>query len=263
MAFAVKNFQPKIVVIGAGRVGGHLAKRLAEKGLPPAQIFSRFAEHSGQLAGVVRAAQVLDFQKIMPDADWYILAVPDAAIGQVADQLAALKISGLVTHCSGATPVEVLAKHFPRSGVFWPMQSFSENYPPRWPGLPICLDAATLADCQFLEKMARRLGCKPFIVNELQRAQLHLAAVFANNFTNHCLTISEKILGEVGLPLAVLHPLVRATFEKALANSPAQSQTGPAARGDAETLARQLALLENHPDWQRVYREISASIQSV
>ena len=97
-------------------------------------------------------------------------------------------------------------------------------------------------------------------VNDEQRALLHVAAVFANNFANRCFAIAEKILDEKNLPFELLHPLMEETLAKALQDSPERMQTGPAIRGDEETVRRHLNLLSVHPEWQEIYREISENI---
>jgi predicted short-subunit dehydrogenase-like oxidoreductase (DUF2520 family) len=97
-------------------------------------------------------------------------------------------------------------------------------------------------------------------VNDEQRAVLHVAAVFANNFTNHCFSIAEKILDNADLPFEMLHPLMEETLAKAIMDSPAKMQTGPAVRGDEETINRHLLLLKKHPNWKTIYEDISNDI---
>jgi predicted short-subunit dehydrogenase-like oxidoreductase (DUF2520 family) len=99
-------------------------------------------------------------------------------------------------------------------------------------------------------------------LSSARRLQLHVAAVFANNFTNHVLGIADALLAEAGLPAELLHPLVRETVEKALTNPPFTVQTGPAVRRDAPTLAAHEAALATHPAWQDLYAQLTASIQA-
>ena len=99
-------------------------------------------------------------------------------------------------------------------------------------------------------------------LDSAQRLQLHVAAVFANNFTNHLLGIADALLTEAQLPAALRAPLVRETVDKALNNPPFAVQTGPAARRDAPTLAAHQAALAAHPAWRALYEQLTASIQA-
>lgn len=250
----------KIVIIGSGRIAWHLGKRLKGKGLPIAQVVSRTAQHAAPLAAALGAAWTDDWAQVRPDADWLLIAVRDDAIDEVGAALAPYVPDALATHTSGATPGEVLAPHFHRYGVFYPLQSFSMERTPAWSKIPFCVDAAAEADVLFLKKTAKIIGNLVYRVDDVQRAQLHVAAVFANNFANHCFALAEKILDEKDLPFEMLHPLMEETLAKALQDSPARMQTGPAMRGDADTMQRHLKLLEAHPKWQALYEQLSASI---
>jgi len=252
----------KVVLIGSGRIAWHLGKRLKGKGLPIAQVVSRTAEHAQALADVLGADWTDDWSQVRPDAEWLLLAVRDDAIDEVAAALAPFTGDALVTHTSGGTPGTVLAPHFKRYGVFYPLQSFSMDRTPLWSKIPFCVDAAEDSDVLFLKKVAKIIGNLVYRVNDAQRAQLHIAAVFANNFANHCFAIAEKILDEKDLPFEMLHPLMEETLAKALQDSPERMQTGPAVRGDLETVQRHLKLLEDHPEWQGLYERMSESIRT-
>lgn len=131
---------------------------------------------------------------------------------------------------------------------------------PVWSKIPFCIDARSEADVVLLMKVAKIIGNLAYRVNDDQRSVLHVAAVFANNFANHCFAIAEKIMEEKGLPFELLHPLMEETLAKALQDSPARMQTGPAMRGDTDTIRRHLEGLEQHPAWRELYRGMSQSI---
>jgi len=251
---------PKIVLVGAGRIAWHLGKRLKGKGLPIAQVITRNADHARDLGDSLSAAWSADPADVIPEADWIILAVRDDAIAMVADSLSPYVTEGLVTHTSGGTAGALLAQYFKRYGVFYPLQSFSLEHMPVWSKIPFCVDAATDADVLFLKKIAKTIGNLVYQVNDEQRAYIHVAAVFANNFANHCFAIAEKILDEKDLPFELLHPLMEETLAKALQDSPARMQTGPAVRGDHKTIQRHLQLLEIHPVWANLYEKLSLDI---
>lgn len=252
---------PKIVLVGSGRIAWHLGKRLKAKGLPVAQVLSRTASHAMSLAETLQTDWSDDWSEVLPDADWLLLAIRDDVIDDVAALLAPHVPEALVTHTSGGTPGSVLSPFFRRYGVFYPLQTFSMERTPVWSKIPFCVDAATEADMLFLIKIGKTISNLVYRVTDDQRAQLHVAAVFANNFANHCFAIAEQILSEKDLPFELLHPLMEETLAKALQNAPGKMQTGPAMRGDTDTINRHLKLLEQHPEWQNLYKKISDSIQ--
>lgn len=252
--------QPKIVIIGAGRIAGHLGKRLKSKGLAISQVISRTEGPVRELGESLRTNWSTALSDVLPEADWIILAVRDDAIESVAAILAPFVPGALLTHTSGGTAGQVLSKHFKRYGVFYPLQSFSHEHTPVWSKIPFCVDAADEQDVLFLKKMAKTIGNLVYQVNDEQRANLHVAAVFANNFSNHCFAIAEKIMNEKDLPFELLHPLMEETLAKALQELPAKMQTGPAIRGDIDTVNRHLQLLEGHSELQLLYTELSRSI---
>ena len=251
---------PVIAIAGSGRVAWHLGKRLKSKGLPVSQVLSRSAPNAKALANVLGCSATDQWAEIDPATDWLIIAVRDDAIATVAEQIAAVAPHLLATHTSGATPGIELAPFFTRYGVFYPLQSFSLERQPVWSKIPFCVDGAQADDVLFLRKMAKRIGNLVYQVNDQQRATLHVAAVFANNFANHCFAIAEKILDGADLPFEMLHPLMEETLAKAVQDSPAKMQTGPAARNDIETIEQHLSLLRNDPEWQQIYGDITSSI---
>jgi predicted short-subunit dehydrogenase-like oxidoreductase (DUF2520 family) len=250
----------KIVIVGAGRIAWHLGKRLKSKGLPVSQVISRTAENAETLAEILHSTWSDSPAEVLHDADWIIIAVRDDAIEEVAKAFAPYVQDTLVTHTSGGTAGAVLKPHFARYGVFYPLQSFSLEHTPVWSKIPFCVDAQSDSDVLLLKKIAKTIGNLVYHVTDEQRALLHVAAVFANNFANRCFAIAEKILDEKDLPFELLHPLMEETLAKALQDSPARMQTGPAMRGDVDTVRRHLNLLEKHPEWQEIYRELSENI---
>ncbi len=255
---------PKIVLVGTGRIAWSLGKRLKSKGLPIAQVFGRNSEQAAALGQALNCEWCTDPAALLEEARWLIMAVSDDAIGVVADQLSDyVSENTLVTHTSGATPGDILSQYFQRYGVFYPLQSFTKERQPVWSKIPFCVDACVPEEVLFLRKMAKIIGNLVYQVNDAQRAVLHVAAVFANNFANHCFTIAEKILDEADLPFELLHPLMEETIAKAVADSPSKMQTGPAVRGDFETLQRHIRLLEGNEAWQGIYKAMSEDIQGV
>jgi predicted short-subunit dehydrogenase-like oxidoreductase (DUF2520 family) len=115
----------------------------------------------------------------------------------------------------------------------------------------------------FLREIAERISGEVNVITSEQRKVLHLAAVFACNFTNHLLAISQEITEANKLDYSLLKPLISETLGKALAaEHPADVQTGPAVRNDLETLKRHEKMLEDDTDLRNLYRKLSRSIQT-
>ena len=252
----------KVVLIGAGNVGTHLARRMAGRGWPPVQVFSRQSDKAQAVARAIGSEAVHDLQKIRPDADVYLLAVRDDAIEEVAAQLAkVLNNNALVAHTSGATPSAVLAGHFQRYGVFYPLQTFSPGREPDFAKIPICVFAPATEDQAILQMLAGRISRSVQVVDDEQRATLHLAAVFVNNFVNLMYRIGSDIVQKEGIPFDALLPLIEETAQKVVDGCPpADAQTGPARRNDTATMQRHVDLLTGQPEWQQMYRLLSEAI---
>ena len=263
MSFIPPPTSLRIGLLGAGRVASQLGPALAAAGHHIAFVWSRTAPAAAALAARLPGAQALaTLAPPLPPADVYLLAVPDAA---VAPLLAATPwpAGALVAHLAGALPLSVFeAQPTVRGGVFYPLQTFSPGRAIDWPTVPLCIEAPDPTAEATLLALARSLSQHVRRLDSAQRLKLHVAAVFANNFTNHLLGIADALLAEAGLPPELLAPLVRETVAKALANPPFAVQTGPAVRRDAPTLAAHQAALAAHPAWQALYAQLTASIQS-
>jgi predicted short-subunit dehydrogenase-like oxidoreductase (DUF2520 family) len=98
------------------------------------------------------------------------------------------------------------------------------------------------------------------VIDDKQRLALHLAAAMANNFSNHMFALAEKVALEHKLDFDLLKPLIRETSEKVMTLKPADAQTGPAVRGDEDTMAKHRELLFDNPELMRLYNTISDSI---
>lgn len=254
----------RVVLLGAGRVAGQLAPALHRAGHQLAGVWSRNPATAAALAATVPGTPVLpapDFAAL-PPADVYLLAVPDAAIPGVLAQ-ARFPVGALVAHTSGTVPLSTFEEVVGIvGGVFYPLQTFSAERAVDWRTVPLCVEGATPAAQATLLALAHTLSGSVQAVGTPQRQAIHIAAVFACNFTNHLLGISQALLAQQQLPLALLAPLLHETVEKALAYPPFTVQTGPAARHDVPTLARHQAALAAYPAWLQVYNALTSSIQA-
>jgi predicted short-subunit dehydrogenase-like oxidoreductase (DUF2520 family) len=252
----------KIVCIGSGRLATQLMPALEAAGGEVVQIYNRSLAAGTTLAAKLRTGNVTtDITALTPHADIYILAVADDAIPSIAEQLHYLENEHAVfVHCSGVLTLDVIPCK--RRGVFYPLQSFSYQHDVDWHTTPLLVTGSTPAIAQELFVLARRISAAVYIIKDADKAILHMTAVWANNFTNHMLVIAEELCRKHGLDFSILHPIIRQTFEKALDAGPAESQTGPALRGDRKTMERHAQMLEEDARLNQLYQLISASIAS-
>ncbi|MEO1626334.1 MAG: DUF2520 domain-containing protein, partial [Bacteroidota bacterium] len=218
-----------------------------------------------RLARSLTAEATKQIDQIDPTADLYILAVKDDAIEQLADQLekrlAAHK--PLIVHTSGATPSHIFKGRFKRYGVFYPLQSFSMERDLDFSTVPLCVHANRKADRQLLLQLGKRLCENVYLIDDAQRAVLHVAAVFVNNFSNHLFRIGQEICEAEGLSFDLLRPLILETARKVQEHPPAAMQTGPAIRQDEKTLARHLNYLAGSADHQQIYHIFTQHIRQL
>ena len=253
-----------IVLIGAGNVGTQLGKRLFARNQRVVQVFSRNIDKAKQLGQAIGAGWVDDLSRIVDDAELYIIAVHDDAIGSVARALVAvIGKNHLVVHTSGATSSEVIEPYFDRFGVFYPLQSFHIDKKPKWSKIPICLFANRESDLLLLKKTASCISTKVFELSDEQRRAAHVAAVMVNNFSNYLFDAAYRILEDEDLSFDLLRPLILETAQKVQSGTPKDMQTGPAARGDVKTINQHLSYLEKYPDIKKLYELLTAQIKKM
>lgn len=248
-----------IVMAGTGRVAWNLCKAFVEKGLPIHEVVGRDLSQTMALAEFAKARAVIGMDKMTRDADFYILAVSDDAIATVAKQMP--PTGGLVVHTSGMTSDKVLKEYFGRSGVFYPLQTFSIGYCPDFERIPILVQADSENDLTCLSQLAAKLSSCVMQSDDHQRQTLHLAAVFVNNFGNALFDMAAQILEKEQLPLSLLEPLIRETALKISRQTPSQAQSGPARRNDYGTIHQHLNILKEYPQLEPVYQMFTEYIR--
>ncbi|MFQ9503588.1 MAG: Rossmann-like and DUF2520 domain-containing protein [Alistipes indistinctus] len=192
-------------------------------------------------------------------ADIYLISVSDTQIGAIAENLDFG--NAIVAHTAGSVSLNVLPDRLSHRGVFYPLQTFTAGRRIDFRQVPLLIEGEHPDTAAALRLLASELSDSVYEVSEQQRAQLHLAAVFACNFTNHMYAIAQELLAEKGLPPQLIGPLISETAAKALGSpSAAAVQTGPARRGDRQTQQKHLGLLEGHPQLQELYQKISTEI---
>lgn len=260
----------KISFIGAGNLAWHLAMALENAGHFIGEVYSRNEKNARQLISMLYDARLNpDLNFADSESELFILAIPDDAIEEVAAQLV-LPENATVVHTSGSKSLDVLERLMAiysdvpvQTGVFYPVQTFSKGIKPlSFDVIPLCIEASEKETENRLVLLGQELSQIVYLVNSHERRVLHLAAVFACNFTNYLLGIAKDLVDSEKLEFDLLRPLIEETFQKALdARHPAEVQTGPARRGDENTMQMHRAYLAEKPEWLQLYRLLSSGIQ--
>jgi predicted short-subunit dehydrogenase-like oxidoreductase (DUF2520 family) len=243
----------RVVILGSGNVAIHLAQGLTgASGVELVQYYSRSGNNNSYFPVSVKRTENLDR---LEDADLYVIAVKDEAIEGIGHHLSGR--NGLVVHTAGTISIDALAS-CPRRGVLYPVQTFSKDRPLDWTETPLALETALPEDMVFLKRFASLLSEKVFEIDSRGRKNLHLAAVFANNFSNHMFALSKEVCLEYGLPFELVKPLILETARKVMVLEPEDAQTGPARRQDEKVMNQQSSQLDQEK--KEIYSLLSGSI---
>ncbi|HEY4208643.1 MAG TPA: DUF2520 domain-containing protein [Puia sp.] len=245
----------QIVIIGSGNVATVLGGRLRDAGHRIVQVYSRAPEHAIRLAAELQCGYVSSWEDIDREAELYLAALSDDALRTLESPLP----DKLVVHTSGAVPKEVLLKLSPHYGVLYPLQSLRKELRP-YPEMPLLIDANLPADLERISQVARSISGQVQVADNDTRLKLHLAAVLANNFTNHLYVLAEEYCRNEGADFNMLLPLIRETAGRLSRISPREAQTGPAVRGDQATIGRHLELIGSYKDIKEVYTLMTRQI---
>ena len=243
----------KVVILGGGNLAMHLANVfLKTSDISLVQVYNRTLSHITQLQKHISITNDLE---TLEKADIYIICVSDHAIELLSSNVPVSK--ALVVHTSGSTTMDILNSH-KRHGVFYPLQTFSKNRKISFKKIPICIESNNSDDLVLLKELASKISKNSHVVNSEQREQLHMAAVFVNNFVNHLYHIGNDICTENKIQPEILQALIQETAKKTARFSPYEAQTGPARRGDETTIKKHLEKLSNNQ--QEIYKLLSHSI---
>lgn len=229
-----------INIIGTGNVAFHYHKIMNEKGYDVKMIPSR-------------KEFVLEDVK----SDVVIIAVKDDVIIEVLNKMP--NVEGLLLHTSGFTQSKILSQKAMNYGCLYPLQSLNKKKDIDFSKVPLCFYVNNEDYLDNLKEFAKTLSELTCFVSDEQRQYLHIAAVFANNFTNHLFGISKKILDENNIPFEMLFPIIDRTIENIKTSNDIFSlQTGPAIRGDFNIMNLHINKLSSRD--KKLYSEISKSI---
>ena len=222
------------------------------------QVYSRTLESVQALARLTKSEAVTDLQQVVRDADVYICAVKDDVLPTLLPTLCKGREEALFLHTAGSVPMDIFQPYARHYGVLYPMQTFSKERQLDFAEIPVFIEADSAATFSVVETIASSVSANVRPLSSDDRRYLHLSAVFACNFVNHCYDLAGTMLEEHGIPFDTLLPLIDETARKVHELSPREAQTGPAVRYDQEVIRRQADMLSGLS--RDIYELMSKSI---
>lgn len=253
-----------VTIIGAGNVATQLALALAQSQHRIVGVYSR-TEASASALGQkllqrgIKAVTTSELRSI-PEADVYLISVKDTALNAIAEAWPANRKGGVVLHTAGSLSIGAIASTSKHYGVLYPMQTFSKDKEIDFNSVTCFVEGSDVVAEHAAKTLAKALGAKCKALSSTDRQFLHLAAVFACNFSNHMYTLAYELLESHGVNPECMEPLIAETAAKVKLLHPREGQTGPAQRGDSNVMNKHLAALAETPDLRELYRLISQSI---
>lgn len=226
----------KIAIVGKGNVGSHLFTSLQEK-CDCCLIDSHSPEETPA------------------NADIIIICVKDDAIEEVASRLP--DTNAVIAHTSGSVDMDTLKGKGENYGVFYPLQTFTKGVSLNYREIPVFIEGNSETSIEKLKELATLFSDDVRKADSDTRRKLHLASVFAGNFTNALACVAVRLLEETDIDFSALKPLMRQTVAKLDSLTPLDAQTGPAQRGDLKVIQSHLNMLEKYPELQEIYRNFS------
>jgi len=248
----------RIVFLGSGNVATHLSFALKKTGNDIIQVYSKTLENAELLASKVDADPIDDIKLINTNADLYIFSVKDDILPEIVEHMP--ETTGIWAHTAGSMPMYLFsAKRREGYGVVYPLQTFSKSREADFSNIPFFIEGDNPKTEHILVETAKSISGSVRLLGSEKRRYLHLAAVFANNFSNHMFTLASEILDQEGVSAEVLKPLISETVAKVMVMEPKKAQTGPAVRYDEKVIQKHLDLIQDN-DTKKIYELISKSI---
>lgn len=248
-----------ISLIGSGNVATHIGHALAKAGYRINGVFSRTLAAAQALAGTLHC-DATDHLEALPEADCCLFAVKDDALPSLSARWGALHPDSFCLHTAGSVPMDIFEGKVENYGVLYPMQTFSKTRQVDFHAIPCFIEANAPETLDKVTQLARSVSDRVYVLPSERRRWLHLAAVFACNFSNHCYDIAARLLEKEGIPSDSLLPLIDETAAKVHELPACKAQTGPAVRFDRNVIDRHERMLADNPELRRIYELLSQHI---
>ena len=258
--------------IGAGRLGTSVAVALQRADYRVVAVSSRSASSAESFAeSVPGCAPVSSSQDVANIADAVFITTPDASIEPVVS-VVSWRSGQVVIHCSGARPVSDLVSAYEsgaRTGGLHPLQTFpTSDSADLISGASAAVGSDDPVLLEWLQSVVYRLEAKPFTIQDKHRATYHASAVMACGLVASLMGLAAEVWSEMGISradaLAALKPLTAATVEAVGREGLPEAITGPAVRGDVETIRMHLEAMKNlSPELGHAYSAINYDAMSL
>lgn len=250
----------KVVIIGSGNTASVLGRKIKASEHTVVQVLARNAAAGEELAAELGCTAASDPANVDHTADIYIVAVADKALPDLHKWIRLDK--KLVVHTAASVSKDVLSGISRNYGVLYPLQTLRRQQQ-TIPEIPFLVDGNTADDLALIQDFAGSLSSQVIVADDAARLRMHVAAVFASNFTNHLYVLAENYCKKENIAFTLLLPLIEETARRLHELPPRASQTGPAIRNDGETIQKHLAMLDRHPELKKVYEALTGSIRSM
>lgn len=249
----------RLSFIGTGNVASHLMNAFNNAQHEIVEIVSKNTKNAEHYAQLYNAKCTAEPNQLNDQVDFIFVCVNDSNIESIAKELVNHK--ACIVHTAGSVNIEVLKSDQHKSAVIYPLQTFSKNKQIEYAKVPFfveCMDANIRIK---IKQLLDSIQANMHEADSKQRMSLHIAAVFACNFSNHLYSIAADILKENNLEFNVLQSLIQETVDKVQILDPNDAQTGPAKRNDLITLEKHLEFLKSNESYQSVYQLLSNQIK--
>jgi predicted short-subunit dehydrogenase-like oxidoreductase (DUF2520 family) len=259
-----------LTLIGAGNLGSTLARLWFERGAFRIQdVACRSVDSAARAVAFIGAGRACVGMAALAPADVFLLAVPDDALADCAQQLARsglLRAGSIVFHCSGSRCASEMTAAIEAGATvasIHPVRSFAqpEEVVASFAGT-YCGTEGDAAALSVLAPAFESIGAVLAPIEARHKMLYHAAAVFASNYLVTVLDVALQAYGAAGIPrttaLPMLAPLARNALENLLRLGPEAALSGPIARGDMDTVAKQYhALHEWDSATASLYRQLA------
>lgn len=241
-----------IGLIGSGNVAHALGQAWSNKGIDIVACYNRKQEPFEWNRGLKPLASIT----LMPNnLDAILIATSDSAVFDIIEDL---PDGPLIIHFSGALPLP----NRPGASI-WPIQSVRKEKHQGNSMFPLVLNASDPSVEMRLIPFVERIATEYHCLSTEERQAVHLAAVFASNFSNHSLSIAQALTAEAGIPWSTFKPIVATLAEQGSQGNSFSQQTGPALRRDTNVIGSHRKALNQKPQWLALYDAMTSSIQDM